>query len=145
MKKIMMAAAVLTAGILLAAAAFDNCTAMLTSAATAAINTTTDVSAAARSINTINMSSAACYLYAKGDNAACAGTIGFYLDRSPDGGTTWSRLPVQNVTLSGTTAVVGTVDLDLTNTRSIRLGAVSNSETVAGRTATIQAYIQFKP
>ena len=129
------------------AANYANCTKLLPADATAAINATTDVTATAVSVNTKidQHQAAALYLYVKGDNASCAGTITFTFQRSTDGDT-WHDLPAVTVTMSGTSQVTDsstTKDLDLTNTRFFRISKVANSETVSGRTAKVNAYIHY--
>jgi hypothetical protein len=143
--KTLLIGAVLAAGIVMLAAAYDNTTAFLSSIHTCAQNTTTDVSSAATNIDTINRHTAALYLYCAGTNSSSSGTATFYFERSPDNGTTWHKLSGIAVTISGTSAqTTGTThDLDLTDTRMLRLGSVANSDTTYP--CKVQAYIQYKP
>ncbi len=118
----------------------------LTANQTLAINSTTDLTGVTRELKVNRDDGAALYLYVKGDNAACALDVDFYFQRSPDG-TNWHDLDVLSVTLDGTSQVVDnstTIDMDLSNTRYIRLARATNNETVAGRTAAVNAYMQLK-
>ena len=118
---------------------------MLTADATAAINTTTDVTSTAIIFDTKSIKTACIYLYVKGDAAACAGNITFKLQRSVDR-STWHYLSDIVIAMSGTSQITDSTtnkDLDLTSTQWFRLAGVANSETVAGRTATVNIYIKF--
>jgi hypothetical protein len=125
--------------------AYTGANPMLTANATAAVNTTTDVTATAIKVNTRSIPSAALYLYVKGDAAGCAGNITFKLQRSVDG-STWHYLADIVIAMSGTSQVVDSTtnkDLDLTCTDYIRLAGIANSDVIAGRTATCNAYLKL--
>lgn len=127
--------------------AYENTQKMLSANATAAINTTTDVTGTATECNVKDDQYGTIYLYVKGDNAACAEDLTFTFQRSPDNGTTWFDLDTITVTLNGTSQVVNAdtnIDCDFRMTRFIRMKSVANAETVAGRTATVNAYLQRK-
>ena len=143
--KTLLIGAALAVGIAIMAAAYDGCTAFLTSMQTCAINTETSLVSSANTIRTIGQNKAAVYLYCAGTDPACAEDVTFYFERSPDNGTTWVRITPIVLTLLGQQQVYtdATVDLDLTSTSMLRLGAVHNAETVAGRTVKVQAYIQY--
>jgi hypothetical protein len=126
--------------------AYDACDAALAANATIAINTGSspqEVDGVELDVRT--RAYGALYLYAKGDNANCAAEIDFYFQRSPDG-ESWHDLEKLSVAMDGTDQVTDsdtTVDMDLRQTRKIRLHRVGNNATVAGRTCAVNAYVQF--
>lgn len=86
------------------------------------------------------------WLYVKGDAAGCALALDFYFQISPDG-VNWHDLNTLSVSLSGAAVVVNKdtcVSLDLSDINYLRLNEVMNNETVAGRTATVNAWVSGK-
>ena len=124
----------------------------LTSDATIAINTTTNVTAdhikygdKTKAINVRNYKQAMLYLYCKGNNASCSKAVVFKFQISP-GAQIWSDLADISVTLDGTSLVTSSTTndlLDLSCVDYIRLQRCSNAETDSGYTADINAVLRF--
>ncbi|HBC89537.1 MAG TPA: hypothetical protein DCZ94_21580 [Lentisphaeria bacterium] len=86
------------------------------------------------------------FLYVKGTHASCSKALTFYFQVSPDG-VNWHDLSAISVTLSGTDVIVNSdthVALDLGEINYIRLARVTNAETDAGYTATVNAFLGSK-
>ena len=118
----------------------------LTSDVVAAINASTDTGTDKRSLDVKHRKAARLWLYVKGANANCALAVDLCFQVSPDG-VNWHDIAPLSVTLSGTAVVVDedtNVALDLTDVNYIRLDRVVNHEAVAGRTATVNAWISGK-
>jgi hypothetical protein len=122
------------------------CLPMLSADATAALNSTTDLTGTALSVATRDETAGVIYLYVKGDDAAAIDVLTFTFQRSPDG-ILWVDWFTMAITATGTAQVTGTAaskDVDLTYTRNVRLSSVHNAETTADGTSKVNAYIQFK-
>lgn len=129
--------------------AYEKTLSCLDSATSIPVGTTEDLSTSANVIDVRRNPSAALYLYVKGADAGCSGNATFYFQRTTSNAddATWHDLPEKEVAFSGTTQSTAddtNFDLDLANTRFLRLSRVANSDTTAGHTISVNAYIQLR-
>jgi hypothetical protein len=129
-----------------ASASYPGCDALLTADLTAAINATTSPTTTKRWVDVRHLADAQLYLYVKGDNAACAAVLTFVFQAAvePTGLGAKDLDPIL-VTLNGTSEIVNDDTLVYLNLRGVgylALKSVANAETLAGRTATVNAFLK---
>jgi hypothetical protein len=126
-----------------------NCGEFLSADCRAAKNATTVLTDTCRVIDVRGEAgSVAIFLDVTADSIVSDGTLSFTFQRSPDG-TTWHNLADKSVDLSNneTTQNVSSstsFDLDVSQTRYLRLYSVTNTDTDTAGTATINAYWSAK-
>jgi len=89
-----------------------------------------------------NLDAARLFVYLKGGNAGCAAKVTLGFEGSPDGSNWFAMEDTLAVgPMSGTAEVLVSHPLDLRGLQYLRLATISNPETDAGYTATVNAWL----